>query len=116
MVCRYYDPDPANPGEDTIIFCQAHYQKLPADNKLPRFGNGTGGDIEFKKSQLMRAKHNTPLVSEQLVARDLLCIACTHLRHLCHFSSQAIGSGLVLSLAQVVRAMYCLCPSSLLCV
>jgi len=37
---------------------------------LPRYGNGTGGDVKFYKADLTRAKHNTPLVEERFVVCD----------------------------------------------
>eukprot|EP00039_Didymoeca_costata_P016272 m.287898 g.287898 ORF g.287898 m.287898 type:complete len:900 (+) comp16368_c0_seq19:280-2979(+) len=70
----YYDPQD---GEDEILYCQAHYAKLSVEITIPRFGNGTGGDITFLKSQLKRAKHNTPLVGEKLVE----CVSCGHEAH-----------------------------------
>lgn len=33
----YYDP---KDGEDDIIYCQAHYQKLSPQVEIPRYGNG----------------------------------------------------------------------------
>eukprot|EP00041_Stephanoeca_diplocostata_P024995 m.644358 g.644358 ORF g.644358 m.644358 type:complete len:981 (+) comp22648_c0_seq2:318-3260(+) len=70
----YYDPED---GDDDIIFCQSHYQRLSHEITMPRFGNGTGGDITFKKDDLVRAKHNTPLVPERLIK----CKDCGHEDH-----------------------------------
>jgi len=66
----YYDPQD---GEDAVVYCQAHYAKLrDPEVVIPRFGNGTGGEIRFHKSQLIRTKHNTPLVEEKIVT----CAEC----------------------------------------
>lgn len=74
--CVYWSYEPED-GDDSIIYCQSHYQKLPAEVVIPRFGNGTGGDIKFPKSFLTRAKHNTPLIAERLVT----CVDCGHQNH-----------------------------------
>eukprot|EP00053_Salpingoeca_punica_P016040 m.149576 g.149576 ORF g.149576 m.149576 type:complete len:860 (+) comp16861_c0_seq1:139-2718(+) len=62
----YYTPEE---GED-IFFCQTHYQKLPAEVRVSRYGNGTGDEIKFFKHELLRAKHNTSLVPELFVTCD----------------------------------------------
>lgn len=64
--CVYWFYDPED-DEDAIVYCQSHYQKLAQEVVIPRFGNGTGGDIKFDKSKLLRTKHNTPLVEEKFV-------------------------------------------------
>lgn len=74
--CVYWSYEPDD-GDDSIIYCQSHYQKLPAEVVVPRFGNGTGGDIKFSKSLLKRSKHNTPLISEKLIT----CVDCGSRNH-----------------------------------
>ena len=39
--CVYWAFNPGD-GDDDIIFCHAHWQRLPPTITLPRFGNGTG--------------------------------------------------------------------------
>lgn len=73
--CTYWFYDPKD-GDDEVIFCQAHYQKLPPEVVLPRYSNGTGPDIKINKLKFSRAKHNTPLIPERLVS----CKDC-HIRH-----------------------------------
>lgn len=63
----YYPLD----NDEDLVFCQTHYQKLAAEVTIPRYGNGTGGDVKFYKADLTRAKHNTPLVQERFVHCDV---------------------------------------------
>eukprot|EP00038_Savillea_parva_P020402 m.31245 g.31245 ORF g.31245 m.31245 type:complete len:913 (-) comp4786_c0_seq1:252-2990(-) len=74
--CVFWAYDP-NDGEDELVYCQSHYQRLPAEVTIPRYGNGTGGDVSFKKTDLTRHRHNTPLVSENFVT----CVECGHRDH-----------------------------------
>jgi hypothetical protein len=39
--CVYWAFNPGD-GDDDIVFCHAHWQRLPPTITLPRFGNGTG--------------------------------------------------------------------------
>eukprot|EP00911_Craspedida_sp_UC1_P000085 UC1_evm1s71 len=64
-------------NDEELIYCQSHYAKLPAEVTLPRYGNGTGGDITFYKADLVRRKHNTPLVEERMVS----CERCGRRHH-----------------------------------
>jgi hypothetical protein len=32
-------------GEDDVVYCQSHYQRLPAEATIPRYGNGTGARL-----------------------------------------------------------------------
>lgn len=74
--CVYWHYSPGD-NEDDIIFCQSHYQRLGHEVTMPRFGNGTGDEITFKKSMLKRGKHNTPLVPENILS----CAVCGHEDH-----------------------------------
>eukprot|EP00051_Salpingoeca_urceolata_P006290 m.83380 g.83380 ORF g.83380 m.83380 type:complete len:1007 (-) comp14764_c1_seq3:89-3109(-) len=63
--------------DEYIIFCPGHYQKLPAEVVLPRYANGTGDEIRFSKTELVRMKHNTPLAKELMVT----CDTCGRMHH-----------------------------------
>lgn len=74
--------------QEEFSFCQIHYSKLAKDIVLPRYLNGTGGDIKFQKAQLVRLRHNTPLVQENLVT----CSNCGHVDHeICVMHNSYLG-------------------------
>jgi hypothetical protein len=54
----------------TVLIFQTHYLKLLPEVKLPKYTNGTGGDIKFAKTALVRKRHNTPLQPERFVRCD----------------------------------------------
>ncbi len=64
--CQYWFHELEDGGEH-IIYCHTHYQKLPNDITVPRYGNGTGDEITFAKTAMVRAKNNNPLLDEKFV-------------------------------------------------
>lgn len=45
---------------------QTHFNKLQEEFRIPRYGNGTGGELCLSKAQFTKTKHKPPLLPEKV--------------------------------------------------
>ena len=60
-----------------FLHVKAHFNKLGETFRIPRYGNGTGGELSLKKSQFKKTKHKPPLLKEKVV----VCQHCGREEH-----------------------------------